>query len=199
MADDGSLSAIILAGGQSRRMGQDKACMAIDSIPLLTRVYTVARDCAPVVYVVTPRREQYRALLPAECHFIDEVPLVDETESHGPLVGFAQGLAQVQSAWVLLLACDLPRLRAAILQEAIHRLPTLAEPTIALLSQDENGWQALCGFYRRQSLTSLKTYIDEGGRSFQGWLNHHPVELWQPGDRSIFFNCNTLEDFRELG
>jgi len=91
------LTAIILAGGKSSRMGEDKALISIQGLPLLQRIYKIAQSCAATVYVVTPWEERYQNILPPNCKFIKETLL-----SAGPLVGFAQGLAQVQTDWV----CD---------------------------------------------------------------------------------------------
>ena len=181
------LSAIILAGGQSSRMGQDKALLPIQGVPLLQFVYSIAESCADKVYVVTPWPERYQELLPA-CQFIREMP-----PNHGPLVGFAQGFAQVQTDWVLLLACDLPRLRVEILQEWIAGLNSVG--TFALLPRHAKGWEPLCGFYHRNCLPALSDFINQGGRSFQQWLAQHPVQLLPlPEDDQMLFNCNTSLD-----
>jgi molybdopterin-guanine dinucleotide biosynthesis protein A len=102
------LTGIVLAGGQSSRMGRDKALIPIQGVPLLRRVCEVALNCTSEVYVITPWPERYQDILPDACRVVREVPLPGETQSQGPLVGFAQGLAQVETDWVLLLACDLP-------------------------------------------------------------------------------------------
>ena len=56
--------ALILAGGQSRRMGFDKALMAWNGEPLIQRTCRVALGCAARVYVVTPWADRYRPVLP---------------------------------------------------------------------------------------------------------------------------------------
>jgi len=183
------LSAIVLAGGRSSRMGQDKALLPIQGVPLLCLVYSIAESCADPVYVVTPWPERYQKLLPATCQFIQEMP-----RNHGPLVGFAQGLAQVQTDWVLLLACDLPRLRVEVLQEWIAELNS-AGKAFALLPRHAKGWEPLCGFYRRSCLPALIDFINHGGRSFQQWLAQHPVQLLPLSeDDQMLFNCNTPTD-----
>jgi molybdopterin-guanine dinucleotide biosynthesis protein A len=175
-------------------MGQDKALLPIQGVPLLQVVCSIALSCADTVYVVTPWPERYQELLPTTCWFIREVPL-----HHGPLVGFAQGLAQVQTDWVLLLACDLPRLRVEVLQDWAVGLNSVGQEAIALLPRHAKGWEPLCGFYRRSCLPALTDFINQGGRSFQQWLAQHSVQLLSlPEDDQMLFNCNTPADLEAI-
>lgn len=192
------LSAIILAGGQSSRMGQDKALISLQGVPLLRRVCQIALHCANEVYVVTPWPERYQDILPNACRLLQEVPLPGETRPHGPLVGFAQGLAQVKTDWVLLLACDLPQLQANVLQEWTTQLEKTDKNVMAVLPRHAKGWEPLCGFYRRQCLLMLTQFINEGGRSFQSWLAQHPVQELMIQDTQLLFNCNTPTDLERL-
>ncbi|MBD2353431.1 molybdenum cofactor guanylyltransferase [Tolypothrix sp. FACHB-123] len=188
------ITAIVLAGGQSSRMGEDKALIPIEGIPMLQRVCSIAQACADTVYVVTPWPERYQHLVLPGCQFISETPL---SPSHGPLVGFSQGLAQVQTDWVLLLACDLPKLKVEVLQEWIARLDSVGDDAIAALAHHAKGWEPLCGFYRRRCLPELLEFINQGGRSFQQWLKQHSVQVLPVLEPEMLFNCNTPEDLAD--
>ncbi len=190
-------AAIVLAGGQSSRMGQDKALLSIDGVPLLHRVCDVALHCTPIVYIITFRPELYRAIVPSTCHMLQEHLLPGETTPHGPLVGFAQALKSVQTDWVLLLACDLPHLSGETLQGWSKELENAGD-AIALLPKAEKGWHSLCGFYRAQCLASLQTAIDHGERSFQRWLSQELVQELPLDDTQMLFNCNTPADLARL-
>lgn len=179
-------------------MGRDKALLVLQGVPLLRRVCEVALRCASQVYVVTPWPARYQDILPDTCRIIQEVPLPGETESHGPLVGFAQGLAQVETDWVLLLACDLPQLQVEVLQQWASELEKTAEDAIALLPRHSKGWEPLCGFYRHQCLPMLTEFINQGGRSFQRWLAQHRVQELPVSNAQVLFNCNTPEDLKRL-
>lgn len=187
-----TLSAIILAGGQSKRMGQDKALLMPQGTPLLQQVIQVAGQCAEEVYVVTPWPERYQAIIANQCKFIQE------TDPDGPLVALSQGLAQVKTDWVLVLACDLPWLQVEVLQSWVAQLVEVQEEVIACLPKDARGWQPLCGFYRQRSLPLLQEYIQQGGRSFQSWLPQYPVEVLPVRDLKMLFNCNTPADLEVI-
>ncbi|MBS3025854.1 MAG: molybdenum cofactor guanylyltransferase [Dolichospermum sp. DET50] len=189
------LSTIILAGGKSTRMGRDKALIPIQSVPMLQLICNIAEACTDKVYIVTPWPERYQELLIPKSEFIREVPLPGETgnesRTHGPLVGFMQGLAAVETDWVLLLACDLPNLRLEILQKWISKLDIIPENTQAALVQDNQIWQPLCGFYRSRCLPELNQYIKAGGRSFQQWLKAYTIEVLPLEYPEMLFNFNS--------
>lgn len=194
------LSTVILAGGQSSRMGRDKARIEINGVPMLRRVYDAARPYSCEIYVVTSRVEAYRSLLPLDAKFIAEI------EPRGPAIAFAQALPYLSTEWVLLLACDLPQLDEAQLKcwttlldsvpnHAIQR--SLAAP-IALLPKHEKGWEPLCGFYRRTCLPELVHFIDQGGSSFQKWLSNQLIQELPVSAPQVLFNCNTPDDLEQV-
>ena len=193
-----SVTAIVLAGGQSSRMGRDKALIPVNNVPLIRQVCEVAQECASVVYVVTPWIERYQDILASNCQLIREVYDLEAGKTHGPLIGFRQALELVQTDWVLLLACDLPNLKVEVLQSWLQQLPEVPEDAIALLPRHPKGWEPLCGFYRRCCLPLLTEYINRGGRSFQHWLAEHSVQELPVTQPEILFNCNTPADLEAL-
>jgi molybdopterin-guanine dinucleotide biosynthesis protein A len=186
-----NISAIVLAGGKSSRMGTDKALIPIRGIPMLQQVCSIAKNCVNTIYIVTPWPERYQHLLLPGCEFILETP---KFNIQCPLTAFAQSLEQINTEWVLLLACDLPNLKIEVLQDWVKRLDNVAEEAIATLVKSSIGWEPLCGFYRRSSLTLLLDFINQGGTSFQKWLNQHPVDVLPLSEPEMLFNCNTPED-----
>jgi molybdenum cofactor guanylyltransferase len=190
-------NAMILAGGQSRRMGEDKARLKISGTPLLRRVYDTAASGAACVYVIVTT-DDYSDLLPPAAH------LIPDRQSQGPLIGFAQGLAAMapdsRSDWLLLLACDLPLLTAATVQQWTADLATLPPETGAYLprgdlSNDGKSWDPLCGFYRPAAIkASLEQAVAQRERSFQRWLAGVAVAELMVADRRVLANCNTPAD-----
>ena len=188
------ISAIVLAGGESIRMGQDKAMLNLDNSKLLSHICLVASGCTVQTYVISPWIEKYQHFLPDDCQLIKE-QLVLNARSNSPLIGFAQALKLVETEWILLLACDLPHLSSSQVKQWLPALTTVLPTEIALLPRNLKGWEPLCGFYRQSCLSSLKEYIRAGGKSFQTWLAQHPVRELELSDRNCLFNCNTPEDW----
>ncbi|MGD1922098.1 MAG: molybdenum cofactor guanylyltransferase [Pleurocapsa sp.] len=191
------ITAIVLAGGESSRMGQDKALLTIGNQTLLHKVCAIATEVSIIVYVVTPWIERYLFISSPRCRLVKE-KLVLNAKSNAPIIGFVQALGLVQTEWVLLLACDLPYLSSSQVKQWSASLTTVLPTEIALLPRNFKGWEALCGFYRHSCLSSLEPYIENGGRSFQSWLGKHPVKELILKDRSCLFNCNTPEDWQSI-
>jgi molybdopterin-guanine dinucleotide biosynthesis protein A len=193
MDDFPSITAIILAGGQSSRMGRDKAFLPFRGVPLLQRVCHLARECTPIVYVVTARGEGYELIVPKDCSILRET-----LPTRGPLIAFSLALTQIETDWGLLLACDLPFLTVDTIREWSKLLPTIPEDTIALVPYHNHRWHPLCGFYRRRCLQELQPFIDRGGKSFQTWLNTSPIQVLAIENPQVLFNCNTPEDLEVI-
>jgi molybdopterin-guanine dinucleotide biosynthesis protein A len=190
-----TFSVLILAGGQSSRMGEDKALIEIDHQPLLQRVCHVAITVSSAVYILTPWLQRYQTIVPANCQFLRE------SQPHqGPLLALSNGLTILNTDWVLLLACDLPFLDSTILQQWIKRLDQVPQSTLAVVPYQGSRWQPLCGFYRRQCDVDLQRFIQQGGRSFQQWLPQIEVHsiLIDQAQEFMLLNCNTPAELQKI-
>lgn len=207
---------LILAGGKSSRMGQDKALLAWEGVPLLQRVIRVAHQCGDPVYCLTPWVDRYQqALQNYQVSRLSQFPkpspddprssqtrslpthwLRETNPHHGPLVALQQGLAVISQPWVLVLACDLPLLDGEILRGWRSQLATLPATTLALVPYHEY-WHPLCGFYRPQALPELEKFLTQGGKSFQHWLSQLPAQKipLTTAELRMLWNCNSPQDF----
>lgn len=201
-----TLLAVVLAGGRSARMGEDKALLSVGPETLLQRTCRVAAACCEGVYVITPFPERYRHQLFGNIILIQESPLPGQQEAfHGPLVGllqainfldFTQHSYQSQNLWILALACDLPNLSDKVLAHWQHLVSTQPLGIMACLPQRQGHWEPLCGFYRGACQDSMEHYVSQGGRSFQGWLRHESVTKLPLAEPAMLLNLNTPEDWQ---
>ena len=106
------ISAAIMAGGKSRRMGQDKAWIGLEGRPIIARVIDVLREVADEVLIVANDPRFAELGLPV-------VP--DRFPEGGALGGIATGLGAATHDRVLVAACDMPFLRADIWRLLVQR------------------------------------------------------------------------------
>src|SRR5512143_776834 len=105
-------TALILAGGDSRRMGQDKAALELDGRTLLECATVTMQQVFPKV-IVSVRQPREGVALPQVC---------DEVAASGPLAGLAAGMAQADTPWIFAVACDMPFVSVAVVRRlAQHR------------------------------------------------------------------------------
>lgn len=109
-----NVAAVILAGGESRRMGRDKAWVEWGGVPLVQLAVEKVRAVGVEEIMVSGRAGQdYSAL---RCPV-----LFDRTPGFGPLGGIEQGLHQCVAPLLLVFAVDLPRMSVNFLRKLVER------------------------------------------------------------------------------
>lgn len=188
------IGGLVLAGGKSQRMGEDKALLDWQGKPLLQRVCQIAQICCCQVQVLSPWPERYRGIVPEEY-----LKLQEHQPGAGPVVALQQGLAEMGTEWILLLACDLPHLRADLIQGWAQQLEQLPKTVVAVIPHHGGRWEPLCGFYRSSVQADLEDYLQTGGRSFQQWLPRlHTYPLAVDLEvRLMLWNCNSPADLKQ--
>lgn len=187
------IATLILCGGKSSRMGKDKALLEFQGIPLLRKMALIGLECTSQVWLIAPNAATYQSILPSGCRW-----LVEQTPNQGPLLAFAQGLAQLNTEWVFLLACDLPLLTPELVRGWVDYLDGLPREILALVPHQGGYWHPLCGFYRRLCDSKLQAFVAGGGTSFQAWLDAAWVQVLPLEDPQVISNCNTPEDWQRL-
>ena len=181
--------AVVLAGGEGRRMGGGKPQRLWGGRPLLSRAIELADGYASQVAVAV--RAAGQAGQGAQ------IPLLfDSPEIGGPLAGLASALdfGRRQGAeWVQTLACDMPYLPADLsdrLAEALTR------EVGAVLPASGGRLHPVCGLWRVASRDRLETYLTTGRSSLRGFAEHVGLRevVWGGPDADPFLNLNTLEE-----
>ena len=147
------ITSIVLAGGQSRRFGRDKALEPIAGEPMIRRV--IRRSAASVdaheVIVVVSSVER-AAVLPLDpLHRI----AADLFPGCGPLGGIYTGLLAARTEWGLVTACDMPFLSASLLQH-MSRTRQGMDVVVPMLSGRPEPTHAL---YSRRCLPAIKARL----------------------------------------
>jgi molybdopterin-guanine dinucleotide biosynthesis protein A len=186
------LRGLVLAGGESLRLGRDKAAVPLDGVTLLERAVNVLSGVLPDVRVAV-RREQLADDLRGRFALVADV-----REGIGPAAGMlaAHGLDPA-AAW-LVLACDMP----GVTRELLARLVAGRDPgrgATAYRSPADGLPEPLCAIYEPATLSRLRREVDAGGGSGLRDLlsGAHPVLLDVPGPHALG-SINTPEDLDRL-
>jgi molybdenum cofactor guanylyltransferase len=138
------LSAVLLAGGESRRMGDDKATLYYRDQPLWQRQLEILRRLVPHEILVSARRDPIWR--PPEVGFV-----ADEPPSRGPLSGLAAAMATMSGTHLLALAIDMPLISPGYLGE----LWRLAQPGKGVLPRINSQPEPLAAIYPREALSQI--------------------------------------------
>ncbi|MBK9161240.1 MAG: molybdenum cofactor guanylyltransferase [Nitrosomonadales bacterium] len=182
-------TALILAGGDSSRMGQDKAALVLDGATLLERVTDTMRGLFPGV-LVSVRQPRAEVALPQVC---------DAEADGGPLAGLVAGLAEVDTPWMFVLACDMPFIQPAI----VARMAELRGEHQAVVPRVGGHPQPLAAFYAVRALETMRARLAGEDRSLRGVLRELDVRYveeaelreWDPQLRG-FFDLDTPQDYQ---
>ncbi len=188
-----SISAIVLAGGQSRRMGRDKALIDYEGRPIIAHVINTLHSLSDDIAVVSNRPDLYGS-------FGTRVT-PDYDPPCGPLGGIAAGLQAAQHPLAVVVACDMPFLNVTLLRWLV----SLAEGFDAVVPQTGSEYEPLHAVYRRECHGPIVQRLERGERrviSFFADVRLRPVpepewRVLDPAGRSLV-NLNTPGDLEAL-
>jgi molybdopterin-guanine dinucleotide biosynthesis protein A len=130
------ISAVLLAGGESRRMGKDKATLLFRGKPLWQIQFELLRKLEPAEILVSAREDP--AWRPNDIRFV-----ADDSPSRGPLSGLAASLAQIQTGHLLALGIDMPFMSEIFLRSLCDQM----EPGCGVLPMIDDRAEPLTAIY----------------------------------------------------
>ena len=187
------ITAVILAGGKSRRMGgRDKGLLPFGDGLLVGQVLEgILPQVGAVLINANRNREAYESL---GCPVIGD-PL---DGFQGPLAGFLAGLENMQTDYLLTLPCDGPM----VVGDLARRLATglsEADGDIAV-AHDGQRLQPVYALLHRRVLPDLRQALQQGERKIDRWYpRHHWITVDFSDVPQQFSNINTPEDYARVG
>ncbi len=204
----GRLSLLVLAGGRSRRMGQDKVWLMLDGMPLIERA--VRRVLPLAAEVLLSANDCPRCEVLASRFSEDGVPARVVADLHGgagPLAGLHVGLTVARHDLLLALAADMPFVNLTLVEQMVGLaegfdavVPRLPSPDTGALA-----WEPLHALYRRTCLPAITARLTAGERRVASFypdvqVREVTVEMvarCDPGGLSLF-NVNTPDEWRRV-
>lgn len=186
------LTAFILAGGKSTRMGADKAFLGWKGRTLLDHSVELARGLSPEVLIVgeASKFASYGAVVE------------DVFRERGPLGGIHAALQATATDLNLILAVDLPLLEPKFLRYIVKRARTAT--AIVTIARAGGGWQPLCAVYRREFAPLAERALREGNNKIDPLFTLVETEIIDEEQLAklgfsarIFQNVNTPRDLEK--
>jgi molybdopterin-guanine dinucleotide biosynthesis protein A len=187
------LTLAIQAGGESRRMGSDKALQPFLGQPLILRLLSRLAWIADEVLVTSNQPEQYR--------FLGLDPIPDLMPGLGALGGLYTALSAATHLYVAVVACDMPFASPEIF---LAELALLRETGAdAVIPRSDEGTEPFHAVYRAETcLPHVREVIESGKQRADAWfgkvniryMDEEEILPYDP-DRLAFFNINTPDDY----
>ena len=183
------ITGAILAGGQSRRMGQNKALMTLGGVRLIDRVVETMHHVCTDLLMVTNTPEVYADL---------GLPMVgDVWPDKGSLGGIYSALYHATTPYCLVVACDMPFLQTSVLQYLVSQIETYD----VVMPEVDGEQQPLHAIYGRACLPPIAQRLEANRLKIVGFLPDVNVRTitadeLRPLDPDLraFQNLNTPED-----
>jgi len=188
-----NVSAVLLAGGESRRMGKDKATLLFRGKPLWQIQLELLRRLAPKEIFVSARTNP--VWRPADVQFV-----ADDPPSRGPLSGLAASLAQMRTKHLLALAIDMPFMT----EKYLRFLCSQIEPGRGVIARVDDRFEPLAAIYPNGASTDLRSALSSSDFSLQSLINRivtadkfRVIPVTQE-EKNFFLNVNTQVDLEAL-
>jgi molybdopterin-guanine dinucleotide biosynthesis protein A len=187
------LTVCIQAGGQSSRMGEDKALKIFLGHPLIQRVVERISPIADELIVTTNRPDDYAFL---------KLPLVSDLKpGRGALGGLYTAIASTSNPIVAVVACDMPFASPALIEAATQLM--VEEGADVVIAKSEEGFEPLHAVYRRATcLPAIEAALEADQWKVVAWFPQVKVRVLTPDEIRrydpsglAFWNVNTPEEF----
>jgi molybdopterin-guanine dinucleotide biosynthesis protein A len=188
-----NVSGIVLAGGSSSRLGQDKALVRVAGCSLVERVVDVLRPIVSNIVLVADAADPYAHL---------DLPVVaDVYPGVGTLGGLHAGLSAIRTEYGLVVGCDMPFLNADLVRYMISQ----ARGYDVVMPRVGRYHEPLHALYARRCASALERSIVAGQRrillALAGlrlrYIEEPEIKQFDP-DHLSFFNVNTPADLMRM-
>jgi molybdenum cofactor guanylyltransferase len=191
-----NITALVLAGGRSLRLGKVKALATVGGKTLMEISTSRVKQVSNKILVVTS--QELFPLLSAEYH---DTILVDKYWHRGPLGGIYTGLLAADSSYTLVVACDMPFLNVGLLRHIVGLTPGYDAVVPCL---EEGKIEPLQAVYSRNCLDIMQITL-EGKDWSMGSILHKLNVRYVSGDECrrydpqllSFFNINSPQDLKK--
>ncbi len=185
-----SMTAIILAGGKSSRMGQDKALLKFGAKTILEHLAQFACALFSETLVIVNKGKELDHLDLKEANVYEDL-----TQESGPLAGLYTGLVYSKNLSSCVFTCDMPFVDDFIVRKLVEHWE--AGFNVVCLKEAEGGYQPFPGIYHRSSRSLIRSLLRSGENSMRQFFEIADVKsVVLPQERiEVLTNMNHMGDY----
>jgi molybdopterin-guanine dinucleotide biosynthesis protein A len=187
------MTGVILSGGKSVRMGENKAFIQIDGFPIIHRIYTLFKELFQEIIIVTNQKELFLKF--------DSKIYSDLLPNKGALGGLYTGVFFSHFPYSFCVACDMPFINKFLVQYLIKNI----EGYDVIVPQTKDGLHPLHAIYSKNCLEPMKETIENGKYKILDFYELVKVKIIKEEEFGFldplgesFININTPEELRSI-
>lgn len=198
------VTCVLLSGGKSTRMGENKALMKLGNKSVIERIVDIVKPLFDKIILVANTPEEYRFL---------RLPVYEDIYRYrGPLAGIHSGLKHSETEKIFVISCDIPLMSRKMIRYIVE-FPTKKPVTIC----NAAGYiQPLAGVYSKKIYEDIDKYLNRFDKENSGseesknkvcrmhaFLDQLDIEMLNPESEpfysdDLFFNMNRPEDYKSI-
>jgi molybdopterin-guanine dinucleotide biosynthesis protein A len=186
------MTGIVLAGGENKRMGMDKAFLKLDGIPMIEHVLRSLKAVCRDIIIVTNSPQSYEAY--------EATVVTDAFDMRGPLTGIYSGLLKSTDEYNFVVACDMPFLNPGLMAY----MGGIAEGYDIVVPAVSGMFEPLHAVYRKGLVPVIEAQLMQHKQRIQElfrnqrvrYVAEEEIDRFDPARKS-FENLNTPQEYEE--
>ena len=178
------MSAIILAGGNSKRMNGNKAFLPVYGIKLIERVAANMEPYFEEIIISAHSEKMFE--------FLSYRVVIDEQPDSGPLMGILSGLRASSRNINFVIACDIPEINLLYIKKMIVYVDKY---DIVVPFLEANKYEPLFGFYNKNLILVIEDMLDQKIRKISELFFRCRTKYVPFENNGWYHNLNTMEDY----
>ena len=182
-------TAIVMAGGDSHRMGADKSMLEIEGRPMIEVVCEQLANHFGQILISANDTDRFA--------FLGYDVVADKVPGQGPLMGIASALHASANDLNLVVACDIPHIESAFIKKMLAEAGN-SEVDIVMPVSGQDKYEPLFAVYRKSAIEAMDKVLSSGGRKIADVFALCRVKYIALDDAEWLTNINTMAEYEEF-
>ena len=187
MANKTKATAIIMAGGKSKRMGRDKSMLLINGEPVIKHIYEQLLPHFDQVLVSSDNVSKYT--------FLGARVVPDEVTGKGPLIGIASAIRVSANDANFVIACDIPQIDISFVQQMVKKSKGF---DAVMPKTGPSKYEPLFAVYKKSTLAAIDRSIAAGNYKIIDPISDCKVNYIDMSSTGQIENLNTMKDYQKF-